>query len=165
MHAPPLCVKSDNNTPTGQIPDLLHDVLHHVCGTCHGHTTEIIFRERSSAQNMIGALNEPNQLNVPTSLKPKMPQMGEGWAFLPVVEVAGFAFLTRKPSGDEYARCLASSVMVRWPAFVMMVLMYFTFGLAVWTVVRSAFNFMLSVVYTTIINVKDPLSCTKYAIG
>lgn len=136
MHAPPLCAKDGEKAPSGLIPDLLNDMIPRVCGTCHGHnTTKIIFRERSSVQNMIGALSEHHQLSLPTSLKPKMPHEGEGWVFLPLVEVSGFAFLTRKPSVDAYARFLASSVMVRWPAFVMMFVMYFTFGLAVWTVV------------------------------
>ncbi|XP_078380263.1 uncharacterized protein LOC144663223 [Oculina patagonica] len=135
MHTPPLCVKRGEDTPTGLIPNLLHDMLPYACGTCHDNqTTEIIFRERSSTQNMIGSLSERYQLNVPISLKPKLPRVGDGWVFLPVVEVAGFAVLTRKPTGDAYARYLASSVMVRWPAFVMMIVMYLTFGLAVWTV-------------------------------
>jgi len=63
-----------------------------------------------------------------------MPSAGEGWVFLPLMEVAGFAFLTRKPSPDAYARYLASSFLLRWPVFVMMFVMFVTSGLAVWTV-------------------------------
>jgi len=106
------------------------------CGTCHENkTTKIIYHEESSSvQNMISTVNEDLQINLPITVKPGMPSTGEGWVFLPVVEVAGFAFLTRKPSTDAYARYLASSVLVRWPVFVMMFLMFVTFGLAVWTV-------------------------------
>lgn len=137
MHVPPFCVKRDGEEPTGLIPDLLRHMVLYGCGTCHENKTiKIIYQEESSSvQNMIGTVNEYPQINLPITVKPRMPSAGEGRVFLPVVEVAGFAFLTRKPRTDAYARYLASSVLVRWPVFVMMFVMFVTFGLAVWTVV------------------------------
>ena len=139
MHVPPLCVKRDGEEPTGLVPELLHHMVLHGCGTCHENkTTNIIYNEESfSVQNMISTVNDDPQINLPITVKPTMPSAGEGWVFLPVVEVAGFAFLTRKPSTDAYARYLASSVLVRWPVLAMMFVLFVTFGLAVWTVVRT----------------------------
>lgn len=139
MHVPPLCVKRDGEEPTGLVPEVLRHMVLHGCGTCHENkTTKIIYQDEStSLQNMISKVNESPQINLPITVKPRMPSAGEGWVFLPVVEVAGFAFLTRKPSTDAYARYLASSVLVRWPVFVMMLVMVITSGLAVWTVVRT----------------------------
>lgn len=139
MHVPPLCVKRDGEEPTGLVPEVLRHMVLHGCGTCHENkTTKIIYQDEStSLQNMISKVNESPQINLPITVKPRMPFAGEGWVFLPVVEVAGFAFLTRKPSTDAYARYLASSVLVRWPVFVMMLVMVITSGLAVWTVVRT----------------------------
>jgi len=136
MHVPPLCVRRDGEEPTGLVPEVLRHMVLYGCGTCHENkTTKIIYHEESSSvQNMISTVNEDLQINLPITVKPGMPSAGEGWVFLPVVEVAGFAFLTRKPSTDAYARYLASSVLVRWPVFVMMFVMFVTFGLAVWTV-------------------------------
>ena len=140
IHAPPLCVKRDGEEPTGLVPEVLRDMVLHGCGTCHENKTppKIIYHEESSSlQNMIGTVNEGPQINLPITVKPGMPSAGEEWVFLPMVEVAGFAFLTRKPSTDVYARYLASSVLVRWPVFVMMLVMFIMFGLAIWTVVRT----------------------------
>lgn len=139
MHVPPLCARRDGEEPTGLVPEVLRHMVLYGCGTCHENkTTKIIYHEESSSvQNMISTVNEDLQINLPITVKPGMPSTGEGWVFLPVVEVAGFAFLTRKPSTDAYARYLASSVLVRWPVFVMMFVMFVTFGLAVWTVVRT----------------------------
>ena len=139
MHVPPLCVKRDGEEPTGLVPEVLRHMVLHGCGSCRENiTTEIIYHEGShSVQNMISTINEDPQINLPITVKPRMPSAGEGWVLLPMLEVAGFAFLTRKPSTDAYARYLASSVLVRWPVFVMMLVMFVTFGLAVWTVVRT----------------------------
>lgn len=139
MHVPPLCVKREGEEPTGLVPDVLRHMVFHGCGTCHQNkTTKIIYQDEStSLQSMIRMANEGPQINLPITVKHRMPSAGEGWVFLPVVEVAGFAFLTRKPSTDAYARYLASSVLVRWPVFVMMLVMFIASGLAVWTVVRT----------------------------
>ena len=139
MHAPPLCVKRDGEEPTGLVPEMLRPMVLHGCGTCHeNRTTKIIYQDEStSLQNMISKVIDGPHINLPITVKPRMPAAGEGWVFLPVVEVAGFAFLTRKPSTDAYARYLASSLLVRWPVLVMMLAMFITFGLAVWTVVRT----------------------------
>ena len=138
MHVPPFCVKREGEEPTGLVPEVLRDMALHGCGTCHENkATKIIYHEESSSlQNMISTVNEGPQINLPITVKTGMPSAGEGWVFLPMVEVAGFAFLTRKPSTDVYARYLASSVLARWPVFVMMLVMFITCGLAVWTVVR-----------------------------
>ena len=112
-------------------------MIRHVCGTCRQHTrTEIIFKEaNSSSQNITGSLNHHIQLNLPVRIASQEPTKGEGLGLLPVVEVPGFAFVIRKPSTDAYAVFIASCVLSCWPAFVMMLVMYFTFGLAAWTVV------------------------------
>ena len=139
MEVRPLCFNDPANgtIPAGLLPELLDDMILYVCGTCHEHKrTEIIFKEdNSNVQDISSTLSEHIQLNLPIRMEPKVPFVGEGWAFLPVVEVAGFAFLTRKPSTDAYARQLGSSVLYCWPAFVMMSVMYLTFGFAIWPVV------------------------------
>lgn len=139
MHVPPLCVKRDGEEPTGLVPEVLHHMILHGCGSCHKNkTTKIIYHEESfSVRNMISTVNEDPQINLPITVRLRMPSAGEGWVFLPLMEVAGFAFLTRKPSPDAYARYLASSFLLRWPVFVMMFVMFVTSGLAVWTVVRT----------------------------
>ena len=139
MHVPPLCTKRDGEEPTGLVPEVLRNMVLHGCGSCHENkTTKIMYHEESfSVQNMISTVNKDPQINLPITVRPRMPSAGEGWVFLPVIEVAGFAFLTRKPSTDAYAKYLASSVLVRWPVFVMMFVMFVTSGLAVWTVVRT----------------------------
>ena len=139
MHVPPLCAKRDGEEPTGLVPEVLRNMVLHGCGSCHENkTTKIMYHEESfSVQNMISTVNKDPQINLPITVRPRMPSAGEGWVFLPVIEVAGFAFLTRKPSTDAYAKYLASSVLVRWPVFVMMFVMFVTSGLAVWTVVRT----------------------------
>ncbi|KAJ7376073.1 hypothetical protein OS493_037078 [Desmophyllum pertusum] len=141
MEVRPLCFNDPANgtIPAGLLPELLDDMILYVCGTCHEHKrTEIIFKEdNSNVQDSSSTLSEHIQLNLPIRMEPKVPFVGEGWAFLPVVEVAGFAFLTRKPSTDAYARQLGSSVLYCWPAFVMLFVMYFAFGLTVWTVERN----------------------------
>ena len=139
MHVPPLCVKRDGEEPTGLVPEMLSHMVLHGCGTCHDNkTTKVVYQDEStSLQIMISKVNEGPQINLPLTVTPKMPSAGEGWVFLPVMEVTGFAVLTRKPSTDAYARHLAASILVRWPVFVMMLVMFITFGLAVWTVVRT----------------------------
>ena len=84
MHVPPLCVKRDGEEPTGLVPEVLRHMVLHGCGTCHENkTTKIIYQDEStSLQNMISKVNESPQINLPITVKPRMPSAGEEWVFL-----------------------------------------------------------------------------------
>ncbi|XP_022807114.1 uncharacterized protein LOC111344167 [Stylophora pistillata] len=141
---PQLCVTQStekSKVPGGLFPKLVCDMIRHVCGTCHQHKrTEIIFNQvNGSFEDMTGVHNEHIHLNMPITILPQVPISGEGWRLLPVVEVPGFALVTRKPSVNTFAVILQSSVLSCWPLFAMMLTMQFMFGLAVWVVVSKVF--------------------------
>ncbi|XP_058941920.2 uncharacterized protein [Pocillopora verrucosa] len=140
---PQLCVtqhSQNKKVPGGVFPELVYEMIHHVCGTCHQYErTEIIFNEvNGSFEDMTSAPDELMHLNMPIKILPQEPTSGEGWRLLPLVEVPGFVLVMRKPSTDTYAVFLKSSVLGCWPAFAMMFAMYLTFGLATWTVEMHA---------------------------
>ena len=121
------------------MPKLLHDMIHHTCGVCHGHKrTMIIFREEKLAiRKLANSASDHNQLNLPISMEPHVPFDREEYVFLPVLEVAGIAVLMRKPSSGVYALYLGSAVLHRWPVVLMMFALHCVFGLAMWSVVST----------------------------
>ena len=140
LQAPPLYFKAratNVTSPIGLLPARLQHVIDHVCGTCHGHKrTEVVYRQQNnSLQALTSSMTAHVQLYLPISMVPRMPFEMPEWAFLPMVEVAGLAVITRKISTEVYSSKLGSSLLERWPVFVVLFVLYVTIGIVVWTLV------------------------------
>lgn len=131
---PPLTTRSrDNDVYHGIFPTLLSNMIQYACTLCKGHRQTVLELEETNPKerNPSSALKENQRqvkkaikrtvhLSYPLSVERGRKLSGEGFQFVPVIEVSSaVVYIKRKVSNELYAKMLGSSVFSCWPIILL----------------------------------------------